>query len=117
MPRSHHYSKSSAPTVYKGPSPSPPPIAYTPPKQSVGSILKESFAFGVGQASGFHVVNALLSPFSKSKTVEQKEAAPPSKPCSQELTLFEQCLLLDNYSGHNCFQEQKNLSNCINGTR
>lgn len=115
MPRSWQQSKSSAPTAYR-----PPPVVVRPsvdlaPKQSVGSILKESFAFGVGQASGFHAVNALLSPFSKPKNVEQKETAPPapSKPCDRERTIFEQCLLLDNYTGHNCIQEQNSLAKCI----
>ena len=109
MPRSpQHHSKPSAPKIYQAPN---PPVSLVP-KQSVGSILKESFAFGVGQASGFHAVNALLSPFSKPKTVEQKEMA-PSKPCDRERTIFEQCLLLDNYTGHNCIQEQNSLAKCI----
>ena len=113
MPRSQQQYKSSAPKAQHTPNRSI--AAYTPPtaaasaKPSLGSILKESFTFGIGQATAFHAVNALLSPFSK-----QKETP---RPCNQELTVFEQCLLLDNYSADNCQQEQKKLATCIGSNR
>lgn len=121
MPRqwsSPHKNRAPAPAPVPKPVPSRSIAAYTPPaapSPSVGSILKESFAFGVGQSAGFHAVSAMLSPFTRPKQEDKKETQStiPSNPCQRESTAFERCLVSDNYTGHNCIQEQSDLAQCV----
>lgn len=80
---------------------------------SLGTIVKEGFAFGVGNAAAHRVFSSVFGP-SQSSIVPSQQAAP--LPCDKELATFDSCMKSRTIDEH-CHEEQMTYTQCLRLSR
>lgn len=127
MPRSTTQ-KHSTPVRFPNPMSGVRPIAANPsaplatpiatpmpavPAPSFGTIAKEGFAFGVGNAAAHRVFSSLFGP---SQTVVVPSQPAVSQPCDKELAAFDACMKSRTIDEH-CHEQQLSYTQCLRLTR
>lgn len=90
-----------------------PTAAPVPAGPGLGTIVKEGFAFGVGNAAAHRVFSSLFGP---SQAVVVPSQPPVPQPCEKELTAFDSCMKSRTIDEH-CHEQQLSYTQCLRLSR
>ena len=86
-----------------------PPSVSSP---SMGTLVKEGFAFGIGNAAAHRVVSSFFGPYQP--VVPSQPAVP--QPCEKELATFDACMKSRTIDEH-CHEQQLSYTQCLRLSR